>query len=198
MIALLLAAGAAGHIYLAQGKLLFLLPASESACAITSLRYGPPSGKWERGVNPPIGDCKFRQSVEPGGLLPAWADAGKDNDELEVAYQVKGDKKFLDVKLVPEKLETAATPKFSAKATKVKDSVKVELKNEGPGAVLIGDAVAARSKPADDCVGNGATVALQPGETLADVRPGLVSQSMKVYAAVFSGEKACKWVEVKR
>jgi hypothetical protein len=195
MIALLLAVG---HIYVAQGKLLFLLPAPESACAITSLRYGPASGKWERGVNPPIGDCKFRQSVEPGGLLPAWGDAGPGNDELEVAFQLKGNTKFQSVKLTPEKLEIGATPKMSAKATKVKDSVRVELKNDGPGAVLVGDAVAARNRPDDDCVGNGPTVALQPGETMVDVRPGLLSKSMQAWVAVFSDEKSCKWVEVKR
>jgi hypothetical protein len=194
MIALLLAVG---HVYAAQGKLLFLLPAPESACAITLLRYGPTSNKWEKVAPQPEGQCSFRQSVEPGGLLPAWGDTGQGNDELEIAYQLKGDKKFQDVKLTPEALKTGE-PKFSAKADKHKNGVKVQLKNEGPDAVLVGDAIAARGKPTDSCVGNGATVALQPGETLVDVRPGLVSKSMKVYAAVFTGDKECKWVEVKR
>jgi hypothetical protein len=197
MIALVLLAQAAGHIYLAQGKLLFLLPAPESACSITSLRYGPSNGKWERGTNPPEGNCAFRQSVEPGGLLPAWGDPGKDTEELEVAYQVKGDKKLLSAKLTPEKLETDGAAKLSAKISKVKSAAKVAVKNEGAAAVLVGDAVASRNKPTDDCVGNGATTALQPGESLVDVRPGLVSKSMQGWVAVFTGEKQCKWVEAR-
>jgi hypothetical protein len=39
---------------------------------------------------------------------------------------------------------------------------------------------------------------LQPGESLVDVRPGLLSPSMQVWVAVFTAEKQCKWVEVSR
>jgi hypothetical protein len=195
MIALL----AAGHLYVTLGKLLFLLPASDKVCSVSTLRYGPPRGKWENGTNPPPGDCEFHQFVEPGALLPVWSDPnGKTIEDLDVTYQLAGQLKAQTVSLKPETLTPAATAKLSSTAKKVKNSVRVEVKNEGDAPVLIGDATAARNKPTDSCVGSGPTAALAPGETLVDIRPGLLSPSMKSWVAVFTTETACRWVEVTR
>src|SRR5258708_6259367 len=50
---------AAAHLSLLpeQHRALFLLPASERACGLTSLRYGPSDGKWERGSNLTAASC---------------------------------------------------------------------------------------------------------------------------------------------
>jgi hypothetical protein len=194
MIALL----AAGHLYVTLGKLLFLLPASETVCGVSMLRYGPASGKWESGTNPPQAGCEFRQFVEPGALLPVWGEAGKAVEDLDVTFQLSGQSKAQTVSLKPETLTPAAEARLSSSARKVRSSVRVEVKNEGDAPVLVGDAVAARNRPKDRCEGNGPTAAIEPGETLVDVRPGLLSPSMKAWVAVFTSEKACRWVEVAR
>jgi len=59
--------------------------------------------------------------------------------------------------------------------------------------VLLGDAIAARHRPDDACLGNGPQLLLQPGETLVDVRPGLLSKSMQVWVVAFTGPKSCRW-----
>ena len=87
---------------------------------------------------------------------------------------------------------------LSAKASKVKNSVRVEVTNKSQKPVLLGDSVALRGHPKDECVGPGPAAVIQPGETLVDQRPGLLSPSMNVWVSVFTGEKACKWVEVRR
>lgn len=192
MIALL----AAGHLYVTLGKLLFLVPASDTACGISMLRFGPADGKWDSGASPPRADCEFRQVVEPGALLPIWGETDKKFDELNVTYQVAGQSNAQTVSLKPEPLTPAASARLAAAAKKVKSSVRVEVKNVGDAPVLIGDAAAARGKPKDGCQGGGPTVALAPGETMVDVRPGLLSPSMKAWVAVFSDEKSCRWTEV--
>jgi hypothetical protein len=80
----------------------------------------------------------------------------------------------------------------------MKNDVRVSLRNGGSSPVLLGDAVAARNKPRDSCVGAGPQILLQSGETLVDTRPGLLSKSMQVWIAAFTGPKSCKWIEVKR
>ena len=80
----------------------------------------------------------------------------------------------------------------------MKSSVRVEVTNKAERPILVGDSVANRGVPKDDCVGPGPAAVLQPGETLVDQRPGLLSPSMKVFVSVFTGEKSCKWVEVRR
>jgi hypothetical protein len=47
-------------------------------------------------------------------------------------------------------------------------------------------------------VGLGPAAVLQPGETLLDQRPGILSPSMKVFVSVFTGERNCRWIEVAR
>jgi len=193
---------AAAHLYLLPWKMLFVLPAqSEKPCALTSLRYGPPDGKWESGSNPQPSNCEFRVSVAPGPLLPAWAELPpKEVGDLEITYTVQGAAKPQTVSVKAEKLEPAAAgpADFSARASKVKNSVRVELANKSERPILVGDATALRGKPKDDCVGPGPAAVLQPGETLIDVRPGVLSPSMKVFVSVFTGEKECRWVEVAR
>jgi hypothetical protein len=193
---------AAAHLYVLPWKMLFMLPApSEKPCAVTTLRYGPPDGKWESGSNPPASDCAFRVSVAPGPLLPAWADLPPNEAaELEVSYTVQGAAGPQTVSLKAEKLQPAAAGAgdFSAKASKVRNSVRVELTNKSEKLVLLGDATALRGRPKDDCFGPGPAAVLQPGETLIDVRPGVLSPSMKIFVSVFTGEKACRWVEVAR
>jgi hypothetical protein len=44
----------------------------------------------------------------------------------------------------------------------------------------------------------GPAAVLQPGETLLDQRPGILSPSMKVFVSVFTGERNCRWIEVAR
>jgi hypothetical protein len=193
MIAALLAAG---HLYVTLGKLLFLLPATEKTCTVSDVRYGPASRKWEKGANAASGDCKFQQFVEPGALFPIWGEAGEGSDDIEVVYRVPGEPKAKLVTLKPEPLEPKAEAKLTASARKVKNSVRVEVKNAGEAAVLVGDVIAARNKPTDDCVGGGPSAAIPPGESLVDLRPGLLSEHMKAYVAVFTGEKYCRWVEV--
>jgi hypothetical protein len=183
------------HVYILAWKMLFLLPApSDKACAAAHLRYGPPDGKWERGTNPPPANCEFRVSVMPGDLLPAWIDLSPVGGELEVTY---GDK---TVTVHPEKIEPAMVQgaELSATARKVRSRVRVEIKNGSSHPVLLGDSVAARSKPQDDCVGPGPAAVLKPGESLVDFRPGLLSPSMQVWVSVFTAEKQCKWVEITR
>lgn len=194
---------AAAHAYVLPWKMLFMLPAdSEKPCAVTSLRFGPADGRWELGSNPQASDCEFRVSVAPGPLLPAWSDLpGKQADALDVTYTVQGATKPQVVTgLKPETIEpkAAAGSAFSAKAAKVKKTVRVELTNKGEHPVVVGDAVANRGVPKDECVGPGPAAVLMPGETLVDQRPGLLSASMKVFVSVFTGEKTCKWVEVAR
>ncbi|HTO95860.1 MAG TPA: hypothetical protein VMK66_02345 [Myxococcales bacterium] len=209
MIALI----AAAHLYLFHWpgqpvKALFLLPgAGENACGIANITFGAPDGSWSGGSGGEKADCKFRQSVQPGPLLPIWVDAAKATGgaDVEVAWTLqgggaKGEGHSLTLKaeaIASETLKTSAAG-LTAKATKVKDSVRVELKNGSSDPILLGDAVAARSRPEDDCLGGGPQVLLQPGETLSDTRPGLLSKSMQIWAAAFTGPKQCRWIEVVR
>src|SRR5439155_1683684 len=91
VVALLAAAAAAGHAYVLPWAVLFELPVpGERACAISSLRYGPPDGKWERGTQQDKpASCEFRQFVLPGRLLPSWAEP-VELDEVRVTYTVQG------------------------------------------------------------------------------------------------------------
>lgn len=194
---MILALLAAGHIYVTLGRLLLLLPATEKTCAVQQVRFGPKDRSWERGANAPGGDCQFQQFVEPGAQEPIWADAGSDTKaDLEVVYQVPGEAQAKLVTLEQEPLDPSASPKLSARGKKVKSRVRVEVKNTGDAAVLAGDVIASRTRPHDSCQGNGPTAAIPPGETLVDIRPGLLSPSMNAYVAVFTGEKSCRWVEV--
>ena len=189
---------AAAHLYVLPWKLLFLLPGS--SCGVTMLRYGPADGKWERGSNPQPQHCEFHVSVTPGPLLPAWVEKGPSEGDLDVTFTVQGNEKMQTVSLKAEKLtpEAATAGDLSARAEKVKSSVRVEVTNKGQKPVLLGDSVALRGKPKDDCVGPGPAAVLQPGETLVDTRPGLLSPSMKIWVSTFTGEKECRWIEVPR
>ena len=191
---------AAGHLYVLPSKVLFLLPADEKSCGVTSVRYGPSDGKWETGSNLAAPDCQFKVAVKPGELLPAWSDpAGKTmSGPIDVTYTIHGGEKPRVVTLQPEKIEPATGAQLAATSAKEKKGVRVEVTNKSEKPVMLGDSVAARGKPKDDCVGPGPAAVLQPGETLVDVRPGLLSKSMAVWVSEFSDEKTCKWVEVKR
>ena len=193
---------AAAHLYLLPWKMLFLLPAeSEKPCAVASLRYGPPDGSWESGSNPQPTGCEFRSTVSPGHLLAAWGDLPpRPAGEVVVTYTVQGSAKPQTATVKAETLSPGAaqTADFSAKAFKVKSSARVEVTNRSERPLLVGDATVLHGKPKDDCVGPGPAAVLQPGETLVDVRPGIVSPSMHVFVSVFTGEKQCKWVEVAR
>ena len=191
---------AAAHLYVLPSKVLFLLPADEKSCGITSVRYGPSDGKWETGSNLAAPDCQFKVAVMPGRLLPAWSDPGgkKLEGPMDVTWTVSGSEKPQVATVQPEKVEPAAGGKLSARVARVKKSVRVEVTNKGDKPVLLGDSVAARSKPRDDCMGPGPAAVLQPGETLVDIRPGLLSKSMQVWVSEFSDVKTCKWVEVRR
>src|SRR5204863_9362675 len=89
---MILALIAAAHVYVLPWKMLFMLPAeSEKPCGVTSLRFGPPDGKWESGSNPAAADCQFHVSVQPGHLLPAWSELPpKTADAFDLTYTVQG------------------------------------------------------------------------------------------------------------
>ncbi|MFN2548649.1 MAG: hypothetical protein ABR567_14565 [Myxococcales bacterium] len=191
---------AAGHLYVLPSKVLFMLPADEKSCGVTSVRYGPSDGKWETGSNLAAPDCHFRTWVKPGPLLPAWSDPGGKPVEgaLDVTYTIHGGSKPLTATVQPEKIEPSTGGRLSAKAEKAKNTVRVEVTNKSDRPVMLGDSVAARGRPKDDCLGPGPAAVLQSGETLVDIRPGLLSKSMNIWVSEFSDEKTCKWVEVKR
>jgi hypothetical protein len=204
---------AAAHLYLLQWpgeppKVLFLLPTEgENACGVANLVFGAPDGSWSGGSQEPKASCEFRQWVDPGKLLPAWVDAGKitPGAEVEVTWTFqgggatgKGHAVTLRAEEVPADTLKASAAGLSGTATKVKSDARAEVRNGGAAPVLLGDAIAARNKPDESCVGSGPQFLLQPGETLIDVRPGLVSKSMVVWAAAFTGPKQCRWVEVRR
>ena len=200
MIALAVALVAAAHAYVLPWGDLFLLPSGrESACAISSLRYGPPGGKWERGSQQEKpASCEFRQFVVPGPLLPIWAEHA-ELDEVNVTYTVQGSSEPQTLSLHaepidPAKLDIAGTP-LSATVEKVKNNVRAVVTSNAAHPVLLGDAVAARNKPKDSCVGPGPVAVVQPGEALVDVRPGLLSKSMVVWVAAFTGPRRCTWVK---
>jgi len=198
----LIAAAAAAHLYVLPWKMLFLLPAqSAKPCGVTSLRYGPPDGSWESGSNPPASDCQFRVSVAPGPLLPAWSELPPaEAADVRVTYTLQGSSQPQSVNVKAEKVQPAPahTSDFSATAEKAGKSVRVEVTNKSGHPIVVGDATALRGRPKDDCVGPGPAAVLQPGETLHDQRPGILSPSMQVFVSVFTGEKACRWVQVAR
>ena len=139
---------AAAHLYVLPWKMLFMLPAeSEKPCAVTSLRYGPADRSWESGSNPAPADCQFHVSVSPGHLLSAWSDLPpKPAADVEVTYLVQGQSRPRTATVKAEKLLPAAAQgaDFSARATKVKSSVRVELTNQSERTVLVGVATALR------------------------------------------------------
>ena len=209
MIALL----AAAHLYLLQWqgertKALFMLPSEgENACGIGPFDFGPPDNSWSSGSGGSQASCEFRQIVQPDTLLPAWVDAGKlaPGAEIEVSWTLQGGgakgtghKATVKAEPVAPDALRSTNAGLSATAAKVKSNVRVELKNGGQGPLLVGDAVAARNRPDDSCVGAGPQVLLQPGETLVDTRPGLLSKSMQVWVAAFTAPRHCRWVEVRR
>jgi len=204
---------AAAHLYLISWpgqppKALFQLPTEgEPACGIGTLNFGAPDGSWSSGTAGSGTSCEFRQWVEPDSLLPVWVDAGKmaPGKEVEITWTLQGGKatgQGHKATLTPEPAAVealkASPAGLSAKASKVKNDVRSEVKNGGAGPALLGDAIAARNRPGDSCQGNGPQLLVQPGETLVDIRPGLLSKSMQVWVAAFTGPKSCRWVEVKR
>ena len=199
MIALL-AAAAAAHAYVLPWAVLFELPvAGESACAIASLRFGPPDGKWERGTQQDKpASCEFRQLLLPGPLLPAWAEHA-DMDEVRVTYTVQGSEEPQTASVRAETIEpkdlAVGAGALTATVQKVRGNVRSVVTSNASHPVLLGDAIAARNKPRDDCRGPGPVAVLQRGESLLDVRPGLLSPSMQVWVAAFTGAKQCTWVK---
>jgi hypothetical protein len=204
---------AAAHLYLfpwpgQSPKALFLLPSEgESACGIGTLTFGAPDGSWSSGSAGSNVSCEFRQWVQPDSLLPAWVEATKivPGAEVEVTWTLqgagatgKGHTATLRAEQAPVDALKSSRPRLSATAAKVKSKVRVEVKNGGPDPGLVGDAIAARNQPDDSCTGNGPQVLLAPGEALVDVRPGLLSKSMQVWTAVFTGPMQCRWVAVQR
>jgi hypothetical protein len=196
----LLAAAAAGHAYVLPWAVLFELPVrGEKACAVSSLRYGPPDGKWERGSQQEKpASCEFRQFVLPGPLLPVWVEPA-ELTELRVTYAVQGSDEPQTIALAAESIDpatlAATAGALTATVEKVKGKVRAVITSNASHAVLLGDAIAARNKPRDDCRGPGPAAVLQKGESLLDVRPGLLSPSMQVWVAAFTGPKQCSWVK---
>jgi hypothetical protein len=200
VIVLLAAAAAAGHAYVLPWAVLFELPVpGERACAISSLRYGPPDGNWERGTQQDKpASCELRQFVLPGPLLPSWAEP-VELDEVRVTYTVQGSEEPQTISLTAERIDPAALAasagSLAATVRKATDNVRSVVTNNASHPVLLGDAIAARNKPKDDCRGPGPSAVLQKGESLLDVRPGLLSPSMQVWVAAFTGPRRCTWVK---
>jgi len=196
----LLAAAAAGHVYVLPWAVLFELPVpGEKACAVSSLQYGPPDGKWERdSQQEKPAPCEFRQFVLPGPLLPVWAEPA-ELAEVRVTYTVQGSDEPRTISLSAETIDRAslAAPAGALTATvqKVRGNVRSVVTNGAAHPVLLGDAIAARNKPRDDCRGPGPVAVLEKGESLLDLRPGLLSPSMQVWVAAFTGPRQCTWVK---
>ena len=135
----------------------------------------------------------------PGRLLPSWAEP-VELDEVRVTYTVQGSEEAQTISLTAERIDAAALAasagSLAATVHKVKENVRSVVTSNASHPVLLGDAIAARSKPKDDCRGPGPSVVLQKGESLLDVRPGLLSPSMQVWVAAFTGRKQCTWVKV--
>jgi len=200
VIALLAAAAAAGHVYVLPWAVLFELPVpGEKACAVSSLRYGPPDGKWERGSQQEKpASCEFRQFVLPGPLLPVWAEPA-ELAEVKVTYTVQGSEQPETISPTADRIDPAALAvepgALTATVQKVKGNVRSVVTSNASHPVLLGDAIAARNKPRDDCRGPGPVAVLQKGESLLDIRPGLLSPSMQVWVAAFTGARQCAWVK---
>jgi len=204
----------AAHLFLFSwpgqpAKALFELPSEgESACGIGTLQFGAPDGSWSSGSGGQKVTCEFRQFVEPGALLSQWVDAGKTKPgaDVEVTWTLQGGRATGKGHTATLKAEAVAADALHAQSaaglsgtvTKVKNDSRVELKNAGSSGVLLGDVIAARNKPDDSCIGAGPQVYLQPGETYVDERPGLVSKSMVIWAAIFTTPTQCRWVEARR
>ncbi len=195
---------AAGHLFTFEGQpdVLLMLPAKADACGIGAVAYGTADGKFSKVFEAPPRrpSCEFRQSVKPGDLIGYWdrgggLPAGPTSFEVTYAVQSKSREEEAKVTLASEPARVGGNHRLKSSATKVGRSVRIELTNEGPDALLVGDAVAARSKPSDSCVGAGPTAVLQSGEALVDTRPGLLSKSMQVWAAAFKDLKHCTWVK---
>jgi hypothetical protein len=208
VIALSAALVAAAHAYVLPWGILFLLPSNrEKACAISSLHFGPPDGKWERAWQQEKRvSCEFRQFVVPGPLLPIWAEPA-EMDEVSVTYTVQGSDEPQTVSLHAEKIDPAQLTmarhlnsdyahRLSATVEKVKDNVRAVVTSTAAHPLLLGDAIAARNKPEDSCVGPGPVAVLEAGDALVDIRPGLLSKSMDVWVAAFTGPRRCTWLRV--
>jgi len=199
MIGLLAAAAAMGHVYLLPWGALFELPVpSERFCAIQLLRYSPPDGKSERAreLDQQV-SCEIRQFVQPGLLLSTWT-APDQLSEVQVTYTLQGNQEQRTVTLQAEPLDPkdlAGGASLAATVQKVKNDVRSLVTSRSTHPVLVGDAIVGLGKPKEDCRGPGPTAVLQKGESLLDVRPGLLSPSMKVWVAVFTGQKRCSWVQ---
>lgn len=198
---------AIGHLFTFEGQpdVLLMLPAKADACGIGAVAYGTADGKFSKVFEAPAkrASCEFRQSVTPGDLIGYWDHGGglptaPASFDITYSVQSKAGESESKVTLSAEPLNLGAEHKLKGRATRVGRSVKVELTNEGAGALLVGDAVSARSKPSDSCIGAGPTAVLQAGESLSDTRPGLLSKSMQVWAAVFKDLKHCAWVNTTR
>jgi hypothetical protein len=200
MIALFAALLAAAHAYVLPWGVLFLLPSNrESSCAISSLHYGPPDGKWERGAD--LGkpaSCEVRQFVVPGALLPIWTER-VDLSDVSVTYTVRGSTEPQTLSLRAETIDpaqlTAGGVRLSATVEKVKGRIRSVVTSTAEHPVLLGDVVVKIAKPTDACSGPGATAVLQRGESLVDLRDGLLSPSMSAWVAVFRDARHCTWVK---
>jgi hypothetical protein len=200
MISLL--AAVAAHAYVLPWGVLFELPVpGEKACAVSSLHYGPPDGKWERGTQQEKpASCEIRQFVLPGPSVPVWAEPADVTGELTVTYTAQGSQEPQTISLTADRIDPAALAvepgALSATVQKVKGNVRSVVTSKASHPVLLGDAIAARNKPKDDCRGPGPAAVLRSDESLLDVRPGLLSPSMQVWVAAFTGPRQCSWVKV--
>jgi hypothetical protein len=200
MIALSAALVAAAHAYVLPWGVLFLLPSNrESACAIGSIHYGPPDGKWERAAAlEKRASCEVRQFVVPGPLLPDWTEH-VDLADVSVAYTVQGSEEPQTLSLHAQTVDpaelTAGGVRLSATVEKVKGRVRSVVTSNSDHPVLLGDVIAKINKPPDACSATGASVILQRGESLVDIREGLLSPSMAAWVAAFSDAKHCTWVK---
>jgi hypothetical protein len=189
---------AAAHAYVLPWGVLFLLPSNRaSACAISSVQYGPPDGKWQRAtaLEKPV-SCEFSQHVVPGPLLPTWTEHVEMAD-VSVTYTVQGSDEAQTVSLQAETIDPARLTqggvRLSAAVDKVKNRVRSVVTNNSDHPVLLGDVIAKIAKPAEEC--GTPSVVLQRGESLVDLHEGLLSPSMSAWVAAFRDAKHCTWVK---
>jgi len=116
--------------------------------------------------------------------------AAQPADALDVTYTLQGAAKPSVASGVKPSRSSAARhgSDFSAKVQSEEQRAgRSDNKAERP--ILVGDSVANRGVPKDDCVGPGPAAVLQPGETLRRSAPRLLSPSMKVFVAVLAAKR---------
>ncbi len=117
-------------------KALLLLPAEASAAGSATLTFGAPDGSWTGGSAGAKASCEFRQSVQPDSLLPSgWTRRRRRPGATSRSRGRAGRRRegrHRDAQAEPVEVDALKSSEPALReGTKVKNSVRVELKNGG-------------------------------------------------------------------